>query len=74
MADGITGDSGSDVALNAAELARTLDELELRTENLKSSANGFASAMTQAFTQSESSAPAARRALARRFTRWANSA
>lgn len=52
MADEITGDSGGDVALNAAELARTLDELELRTENLKSSANGFANAMTQAFTQS----------------------
>ena len=35
MADEITGASGGDVALNAAELALTLDELELRTENLK---------------------------------------
>jgi phage-related minor tail protein len=46
------GDSGSEAPLNAAEVAQTIGDLERRIEDLRSSANGFANAMTQAFTQS----------------------
>jgi len=53
MADEITGsDSGEDAVTRAAELSYTFDALQLRADQLTVSANGFARAMTQAFTQS----------------------
>ena len=54
MADEITGSgsAGDDAALRAAELSHAFDDLQLRADNLTISANGFARAMSQAFTQS----------------------
>jgi phage-related minor tail protein len=53
MADEFTGGDGSDAAVvRAAELSHTFDELQVRADQLAISANSFARAMTQAFTQS----------------------
>lgn len=54
MADEIThGDRfGEDTAIRATELSHSFDQLQLRADQLTVSANGFARAMSQAFTQS----------------------
>ncbi len=52
MADEITGDSGNDAVLLAAELSHSFEQLQLRADQLTITANGFARAMSQAFTQS----------------------
>src|SRR4051812_22935346 len=54
MADETTGSpsAGDDAAIRAAELSHSFDDLQVRADQLTISANSFARAMTQAFTQS----------------------
>lgn len=50
MADDTT-DTGGDLISSSNDYSKLLDDMEKRSNSLASSANGFASAMTRAFTQ-----------------------
>lgn len=53
MANEVTsGTSSAEAVIQAAELSHALDGLQVSANNLTGSANGFARAMSQAFTQS----------------------